>query len=136
MENCIFCKIVKGEIPANKVYEDDTTLAFLDIEPVNLGHSLVIPKKHYVNIYETPEETIAAMMKVVKLLSGAIKKGLKADGINVAMNNDPAAGQIVLHSHIHIIPRIKNDGFGPWRGARKYNEGEKEEIAQKISSAL
>ena len=134
--DCIFCKIVKGEIPATKIYEDETTLAFLDISPINIGHSLVIPKEHYKNIYETPEKIMLDMMRTVKNLSHAIKNGLSADGINVTMNNDPAAGQIIFHSHIHIIPRIANDGFGPWRSKRPYQDGEKEEVVKKITGAL
>ena len=136
MDNCIFCKIVKGEIPCTKIYEDEDLLAFLDIAPVNIGHSLVVPKEHYVNIYETPEEMVAKMMKAAKKISHAIKDGLGADGINVTMNNDPAAGQVVLHSHIHIIPRITNDGFGLWHGKRPYEDGEKETVAQKIISSI
>ncbi len=136
MNDCIFCKIVKGEIPCNKVYEDKNVLAFLDISPVNIGHSLVVPKKHYVNIYETPEDILIEMMKAVKKISHAIKNGLQADGINVNMNNDPAAGQVVFHSHIHVIPRIANDGFGPWHSKRPYKEGEKELVVQKIIQAL
>ena len=136
MQDCVFCKIVKGEIPAHKVYEDETTLAFLDITPVNIGHTLVIPKKHYVNIYETPEEIMMHIMRTVKKISHAVKIGLKADGINVTMNNDPAAGQVVFHAHIHIIPRHANDGFGAWQGKRSYKEGEKEVIVEKIISKL
>ena len=136
MNDCIFCKIVKGEIPCNKIYEDIDVLAFLDIAPVNAGHALVIPKKHFVNIYETPEETLLEMIKAVKKISHAIKTGLKADGINVTMNNDPAAGQVVFHSHIHIIPRIANDGFGLWHGKRLYKEGEKEMVVNKIIASI
>ncbi len=136
MQDCIFCKIVKGELPSSKVYEDDTVLAFLDIEPVNLGHTLVIPKEHYVNIYETPEHILIDMMKVIKKLSGAIKNTLKADGINVTMNNDPAAGQVIFHSHIHIIPRLKDDGFGVWKGKTPYTGNQKDEIATEIIRAL
>ncbi len=134
--NCIFCKIVAREIPATIIHEDETTLGLLDIAPVNIGHALVIPKAHYKNIYETPEEIMTDMMKTVKKLSKAIKEGLKADGINVTMNNDPAAGQIIFHSHIHIIPRIADDGFGHWKGKRGYQEGEKDEVVKKITEAL
>ncbi|MBI3305818.1 HIT family protein [Candidatus Nomurabacteria bacterium] len=134
--DCIFCKIVKREIPAHKLHEDTETLAFLDINPVNIGHALVIPKKHFPNIYEIPEETLLHVIKTVKKISHAVKKGLKADGINVTMNNDPAAGQIVFHAHIHIIPRHINDGFSHWRGKRGYQEGEKEAVVQKITQAL
>ena len=134
--DCIFCKIVKKEIPCSKIYEDDDVLAFLDIAPVNSGHALIIPKKHFVNIYETPEKILIEMMKAVKKISHAIKDGLLADGINVKKNNDPAAGQDVFHSHIHIIPRIANDGFSHWKGKKPYKEGEKEVVIEKIISKL
>jgi histidine triad (HIT) family protein len=136
MDECIFCKIAKKEIPADIIYEDTGVLAFLDISPVNIGHTLVIPKEHFVNIYETPEDVLAGMMKAAKLISKAIKSETKADGINITMNNDPAAGQIIFHSHIHIIPRLEKDGFGMWHGRRPYNEGEKEQVAKKIISGL
>jgi len=136
MQDCIFCKIVKGEIPSSKVYEDDKILAFLDIDPVNLGHSLIIPKEHFKNIYETPEGILASMIKVAKKISKVVKSELNVDGVNVNMNNDPAAGQVIFHSHIHVIPRLKEDGFGLWKGKRLYKEGEKEEVARKISSQI
>lgn len=135
MNNCIFCKIVKGEIPSSKVYEDETSLAFLDIAPVNIGHTLVIPKEHFENILETPEDIMAHTMKIVKKVSHGLEV-LKPDGININMNNKSAAGQIVFHSHIHIIPRYNGDGFGMWHGKRPYKEGEKDEVAKKISQAL
>jgi histidine triad (HIT) family protein len=136
MENCIFCKIVKGELPATKIYEDDKVLAFLDIAPVNIGHTLVIPKEHFVNIYETPEDIIGKMMHTAKGVAHALKKEVGADGTNITMNNEKAAGQVVFHAHIHIIPRLENDGFGTWKGKRGYNEGEASEIATKIIRAL
>mgnify|MGYP001607283779 CR=1 FL=1 len=135
MENCIFCKIVKEEIPATKLYEDSEALAFLDINPINIGHTLVIPKKHFKNILETPEDIMAHMMKIVKKVSHGLE-ALKPDGINIKMNNKEAAGQDVFHSHIHIMPRYKGDGFEPWHSKTKYKEGQKEEIAKKIISAL
>lgn len=135
-KDCIFCKIVAGEIPSSKVYEGEKVLAFLDIAPVNIGHSLIISKNHYRNIYETPEEVMLEMMKAAKILSHAIKTSLSADGINVTMNNDPAAGQIIFHSHIHIIPRKVDDGFGPWKGRRPYKDGEEKTVVKKITEAL
>ena len=135
MSDCIFCKIIKEELPATKLYEDDKALAFLDIYPVNIGHALVIPKEHFENILETPEDVIAHMMKVVKKVSHGIE-GLKCDGINITMNNKKAAGQVVFHSHIHVIPRYDGDGFGLWHGKRGYVEGEKEEVAKKIIEGL
>lgn len=134
--DCIFCKIINGEIPCEKVYENEEVLAFLDIAPVNIGHTLVIPKKHFTNIYETREETWTAMTKVVRNISKAIKSTMNVDGINLSMNNDSAAGQVVFHSHIHIIPRIKGDGFGLWHGKRPYNEGEAKDTASRIIEGL
>ena len=135
-DSCLFCKIIAGEIPSTKVYEDDTVLAFLDIHPVNIGHTLVIPKVHATNLYDAPEETLAHMMSVIKKLSIAIKKSLNTDGINIEMNNDSVAGQIIFHAHIHIVPRFSGDGFTHWNGARNYHDGEMNEVAQKISQKL
>ncbi|MBI5077855.1 MAG: HIT family protein [Candidatus Yonathbacteria bacterium] len=134
MTDCLFCKIIAGEIPSTKVYEDDTIFAFLDIHPVNIGHTLVVPKAHFANIYETPDQTLAHMMSVIKKLSVAIKGALSADGINIEMNNDPIAGQIIFHTHLHIVPRFSGDGFTHWRGSRDYHKGEDIEVAQKIIS--
>ncbi|MFA6258847.1 MAG: HIT family protein [Candidatus Paceibacterota bacterium] len=136
MNDCIFCKIISEEIPCIKIYEDEKILAFLDIKPVNIGHTLIIPKEHYKNIYETPEEILKEMISVSKRISVALKSALNADGINITMNNEPSAGQVVFHSHIHIIPRIKDDGFLPWYGKRDYRNGEKEETAEKIKRLL
>lgn len=134
--SCLFCKIIAGEIPCTKIYEDDTVLAFLDINPVNIGHTLVIPKAHHINLYETPNDDLAHMMPVIKKLSIAIKSALNADGINIEMNNDTTAGQLIFHTHIHIIPRFQGDGFTHWHGTRGYNEGEMEEVGEKIKVLL
>lgn len=136
MTDCLFCKIIAGEIPSTKIYEDDTVLAFLDIRPVNIGHTLVIPKVHHTNLYETPDEDLSHMIAVVKKLSIAIKSALNADGVNIEMNNDPVAGQIIFHTHIHIIPRFQGDGFTHWHGARGYNEGETDTVSTKIKMHL
>jgi len=135
MKDCIFCKIVKGELPATKLYEDSEAMALLDINPVNLGHSLVIPKKHFKNILETPEDIMAHMMKIVKKVSHGLE-ALKPDGININMNNKEAAGQVIFHSHIHVIPRYEKDGFELWHGKSNYKNGEMEEVAKKIIQAL
>jgi histidine triad (HIT) family protein len=111
MESCIFCKIIKGEIPCTKVYEDDKVLAFLDISPVNKGHTLVIPKKHYETLMDVPDDLLCETMKIIKKLSKAVMKTVKADGINISINNYKAAGQLVLHLHVHIMPRFSNDGL-------------------------
>jgi len=130
--DCIFCKIVAGVVPSHKVYEDEDTLAFLDIAPFNPGHTLVISKKHYANLEEIPEEELCKVMKTVKKIGKIIKIGLGAVGYNVISNNDPVAGQLVPHLHFHIVPRTEKDGFKGWpRG--KYSEGETEEIIKKLS---
>jgi len=128
---CIFCKIIKGEIPSYKVYEDKNTLAFLDIAPVNPGHVLVIPKKHFTNMEEITEEELCQVMKIVKKIGQAIKSGLGVSGYNIALNNDPVAGQAVPHIHFHIMPRDENDGLKLWP-QKKYGEGEAEAILRKI----
>ena|SRR3989344_6194001 len=135
MDDCIFCKIVRGEISSTKVYEDEKTLAFLDITPVNIGHTLVIPKEHFQSIYEMPESLLAETMKTAKKISRAVKK-LPADGVNVTINNESAAGQVIFHFHVHVIPRLENDGFGLWHGRRPYQGGEMKKVAEKIIGGL
>lgn len=134
--DCLFCKIIAGDIPSAKVYEDEHTYAFLDIFPTNIGHTLVVPKDHHENIHDIPEETLGHVMNTVKKLSSAVKKGVSADGINILMNNDTAAGQIIFHAHIHIVPRFADDGFKHWQGKRQYEDGEDTEVAEKIGKAL
>jgi len=114
--NCIFCKIIRGELPALKVYENDTLIAFLDIQPVNKGHTLIIPKKHYRNLYNLPDEILGKIGILMRDLAIAIKKAVGAEGINIEMNNESLAGQLVDHAHIHIIPRFLNDGLRHWPG--------------------
>ncbi len=122
-KNCLFCKIVSGEIPCNKIYEDKNFLAFLDINPVSKGHTLVIPKKHSQNILDIDEEILKDLIIIVQKLSKQIKTALKSDGINIIMNNEPTAGQIIFHTHIHIIPRFLNDELKHWP-SKKYTEKE------------
>ena len=129
--DCIFCKIIKNEIHSYKVYEDSKTLAFLDIAPINNGHILVIPKKHYKNIEDISEEELYALIKTVKKIGKALKKSLNILGYNVNINNDPIAGQIIPHIHFHIIPRYKNDGLKLWKQG-KYKNKEAEKIQNKI----
>lgn len=136
MNDCVFCKIIKGEIPADKIYDDDNFFAFLDINPNNPGHTLIIPKKHYKNLYELPDETLSEIAPLIKKLAVAVKLGVNADGINIIMNNNGAAGQIVPHAHFHIIPRFANDGLRHWPGKSYANKEESAEIAEKIKSNL
>ena len=106
---CIFCKIATKEIPSKVIYEDDKTMAFLDINPRNEGHTLVIPKKHYDNLLEAPDNTLAAMMKVTKLLCERMKNKLNAKGFNIVINVEKVAGQEMDHLHLHIVPRYAED---------------------------
>ena len=130
-ENCVFCKIVKGEVPAYKVYEDEFVLAFLDINPINDGHTLVIPKKHHEDFLHLDEKEIAELMHAVQKVAKAVKKATNADGINIGMNIGKAAGQIIFHAHVHVIPRFENDGYKHWERKHK-DKPNFEEIAKRI----
>ncbi len=133
--DCIFCKIVRGELPSYKVYEDDATFAFLDIRPVNAGHTLVIPKKHSHNIFDIEPNDWAEVTETVRKVSIAIENGLRADGVNLAMNNREHAGQVVFHPHVHVIPRFKGDGL-KLMPQRSYKEGEADSTLGKIRDAF
>jgi len=133
--DCLFCKIINSEIPAVKVYEDDEVLGFLDIRPVHPGHTLIVPKDHFENVYTVPAETWARMNMAVQKVSIAVKNGIDADGINIISNNEPAAGQVVFHSHIHIVPRHNDDGLKHWDG-KSAPETELSEAGEKIRKSL
>jgi histidine triad (HIT) family protein len=110
-ESCTFCKIVRKEAPASVVYEDEKVIAFMSIQPINIGHTLVVPKKHYGNIYEVPEEEVAYLYKIVKKVAYAVKNAVSAEGIRIVQNNGEAAGQVIFHLHVHIIPMNKQHSF-------------------------
>jgi histidine triad (HIT) family protein len=110
MDNCIFCKIAQGEIPSNTIYEDDSFRVILDNGPATKGHALVLPKEHYADLFEIPEDVLAGASKVAKKVAGNLKDKLSCDGLNLIQNNGEAAGQTVMHFHLHIIPRYENDG--------------------------
>ena len=112
MENCIFCKILKGEIPNYTVYEDDKTLAFLDIAPRSPGHTVVIPKSHVERVSDLADDSVSALFSAVKKTAVKIEAALKPDGFNIGWNDGAAAGQVVPHLHIHILPRWTGDGGG------------------------
>lgn len=128
---CVFCQIVKGDIPAYKVYEDEKNLAFLDIRPVNPGHILVIAKRHFINLEEIPSEDLAELILVVQKMGRLIKEKLGYEGYNVSENNDPVAGQEIPHLHFHVIPRIAGDGHVNWPHS-SYKPGETEEILRRM----
>ena len=111
-EDCIFCKIIRGEIPSFKLYEDDLTYAFMDINPLNDGHALVIPKYHAENIYTTPDEWFGPTMSTVQRIASAVNKVVRPEGINLLQANGPGAKQSVFHLHMHVIPRYADDGAG------------------------
>lgn len=108
-ENCIFCKILAGEIPSTAVYEDDEFKAILDVNPAARGHVIILPKNHAANIYELPDEDASKIMIVAKKIATAIEKAYHCDGVNILQNNGEAAGQTVFHLHVHVIPRFKGD---------------------------
>lgn len=132
--DCIFCKIVAGELPSHRVYEDAETLAFLDINPVNPGHTLVIPKAHKVDLFDTEDSDWRALSSSVRIVAHKIEEALRPDGINIAMNNRAPAGQVVFHAHVHVIPRHEGDGYTPWHG-KPYKEGEALEILKRLGDA-
>jgi histidine triad (HIT) family protein len=134
-KECIFCKIAKKEVSAEVVYEDTDTIAFLDINPNNHGHTLVIPKDHFENIYTLPQEILCRLMITVQKLSIAIKVAVEADGVNVSMNNEKAAFQEVFHAHFHVIPRHDNDGFTPFPH-KAYIGNEMQEVGKKVRKEL
>lgn len=136
MNECLFCKIIRGELPSTKVYEDDRLFAILDINPVNIGHTLIVPKLHFDNVLDADDAVLADIVRGAKRVAVAIKAALRADGINLEMNNERSAGQLVPHIHLHVIPRFEGDGFLHWRGKRGYVAGEADDTAKKIASAI
>jgi histidine triad (HIT) family protein len=135
MNDCLFCKIVRKEIPATVVHENDRTLCFMDIKPVNAGHMLVIPKKHFDDYASTSDEALREMAVIARRLGEAAMKALGAPGFNLAVNNGAAAGQLVGHVHLHVIPRFEGDGHELWHG-KPYEEGEAQAVADKLKTAL
>jgi histidine triad (HIT) family protein len=130
---CIFCKIVRGEIPAVKVLDEELVVAFMDINPSSRGHMLVVPKNHTENIFEIPESDLATLFKAVKKCAGAAKDALRADGITILQLNGKASDQIVPHLHIHVIPRWENDGLSVSTWEMKPGDMEEiQAIARKI----
>lgn len=139
MSDCIFCKIVKGEIPATKVFENEHVMAFLDISQVTKGHTLVIPKVHKENLYELTPEIAGQLFQVTPKLANAIKAAYNPVGLNLLNNNGEKAGQSVFHFHMHLIPRYgEGDGFGAiWKSHQsEYTSEELKSIADTISSKL
>lgn len=135
MSDCIFCKIIAGEIPGYKIYEDEDILAFLDITPVNPGHTLVIPKKHFENFLDLPVEEAQRLVALIKKIAPAVLAGVGASGFNLTLNSGPVSGQLVGHVHWHIVPRLQGDGRELWQG-KGYEAGAAEEVLAKIKAQL
>ena len=131
-DNCIFCKIANGEIPAATLYEDEDFRVILDLGPASKGHALILPKEHYANIYELDDETAAKAFVLAKKMAGKMTEALGCDGFNIVQNNGAPAGQTVFHFHMHLIPRYVDDGVGlGWKPGSLTDEV-KEEILSKM----
>ncbi len=135
-QDCIFCRIVKGEIPCAQVYATDDILAFLDIGPVNKGHALVIPKRHYENLFELPPELGAELVTAMRIVGKAVMDAVGAAGLNVGMNNFEAAGQLVPHAHFHLIPRFTGDGLTLWPSGTYESMDEMATLAEAIRTKI
>ncbi|MBI4599180.1 HIT family protein [Candidatus Uhrbacteria bacterium] len=133
MPDCLFCNIVRGEIPCHKVYEDERVLAFLDIQPVNPGHVLVIPKTHSANMVHMAPEDLHAVMDAVQKIAPALLRAVGFEGFNLGVNTGAAAGQVVFHTHFHVMPRRPGDGYELWHGTEA---GDLAAMAEKVRGAL
>jgi len=138
--DCIFCKIVRREAPASIVYEDASTLAFMDIRPVTVGHTLVIPKAHGAYLEDLPEGSVGPILESARKVASALRKsGLKCEAVNLWIANGREAGQEVFHVHVHAIPRFRGDGFGlraPPGSGRTADRDELDQVAGKIRNAV
>ena len=135
MENCIFCKIANGEIPAATLYEDENFRVILDLGPASKGHALILPKSHAANIYELSDEMAAKAMILAKKMATAMTAALKCDGFNIVQNNGECAGQTVFHFHMHLIPRYKGDQVGITWHPGELSDADKEENPVKSKGA-
>lgn len=137
MNECIFCRIVNKEIPATIIYDDDHVLVFMDIGPIIKGHVLVIPKKHYDSVTETPDDLLAKLHIAAARIAAAQMNALGADGVNIMQNNGAASGQEVPHIHVHVIPRFDGDGHHWNWNPKKYDDfDEMAELAEKMRKHL
>jgi len=136
-EDCIFCKIIRNELPATRIYEDDDVLAFMDIGPVAPGHALIIPKTHHDNITQTPDEVLQKLIVIVKQVAQAAKVAMHAEGLNVTQANGKTAGQTVPHIHFHVIPRTTDSSNAKsWRPGSYDDPDEMVRLAKLITDAM
>jgi histidine triad (HIT) family protein len=133
--DCIFCKIIAGDIPSHKVYEDDLVLAFFDILPISQGHTIVVPKKHEPDLEGVTDDELKAMALTVKKIGKAVMDGLGVKGYSVFLDNKSAANQHVPHAHFHVVPRAEGDGLERWPQSG-YSEGEAEHCLEKVKENL
>ncbi len=135
--DCVFCRIAAGVLPSTKIYEDEAHLAFLDIGPINPGHTLVIPRRHAERFLDLDPEEASALIRVVRRVAEAVASGTGCEGFNLHQSNGACAGQVVPHVHFHIIPRFENDGHSfHWRQERYESEERMEETARRIRAFL
>lgn len=134
--DCIFCRIVKGEIPSTRIYEDETLLVFLDINPVAAGHCLIIPKEHHATLCDMPQKLAAPVMSALARIGKAVMAATGAGGFNCLQNNFAAAGQVVFHTHWHIIPRFAGDGLTHWPHAPYADKAAMEQVAEALRREL
>ena len=133
-DDCIFCKLANGIFPTNTLYEDEDFRVILDNSPAAKGHSLIIPKQHFENIYSTDDAYLAKLLPVAKKVANALKKTFNCDGVNIVQNNEPAAGQTVFHLHVHVIPRYNDDKVGiTWR-QHEVDQDEQKKLADEIAN--
>ena len=132
-ENCIFCKIIAGEIPSHTLYEDEQFKVILDVGPATKGHALILPKEHYANLYELPEDVAMNVMKLAKKMAQVMTDKLGCDGFNLVQNNGEVAGQTVFHFHMHLIPRYKDDGEILKYNVKSFSQEELAEIKKQIT---
>ena len=131
-DDCIFCKIANGELPSATLYEDERFRVILDLGPASKGHALILPKEHYPNLYELPDELAEKAILLAKKMIVKMTKALDCDGFNVVQNNGAPAGQTVFHFHMHLIPRYENDDAGFGWNTGELSEADKEDILAKM----
>jgi histidine triad (HIT) family protein len=132
----LFLKIISGDIPSAKIYEDDIAIAFLDIKPNNKGHALVVPRTKFRNIFDADPSVLGHMMEVAQKVACVQKEILHAEGVNIVMNNEPAANQEIFHAHIHVIPRFAGDNVFQHSNHTTYADGEIEEVAERMKRSI
>lgn len=135
-DQCVFCRIVRGELPSTRLYGDDLVLSFLDIAPLNKGHALLIPKEHHASVTTVPTTVLHRMMEVAPRIASALMRAVDADGFNLILSNGACAGQVVPHAHLHLVPRHGDDGLVLPARSLEYEDGEADRIAAKVKARL